>query len=252
MSAREAVSIVLAVAVLAAALPDLGAPHDLLGREAWRGLRDIHLAAWGRGYAQTRTVIVKATSSAGACIEPLLDARAASRAVCLSLKPEAYLATLLGGENSAIDLRGQAQERMKRLQRRTGARLRPLHALSLGEIAALSWSAETLAHAEARRAFADRVLPIDFDDFLSAPAATLAAISAHFRLEAPAGRLEALVNGPIMTRYSKAPEHDYTPELRRQVLAQSRTQNATEIRKGLAWIDALCREAPDLADTLSA
>jgi len=242
----------LPLRVLAAALPDLGAPHDLLGREAWRTLRDIHLAAWGRGYAQTRAVTVKATSSAGACCAPLLEARDASRAVCLSLKPEAYLATLLGGEKSAIDLRGQAQDRMKRLKQRTGARLRPLHALSLGEIAALSWWVETLAHADARRAFADRVLPIDFDDFLDAPAATLAAICAHFRLAAPAGRLEALVNGPIMTRYSKAPEHAYTPDLRRQVLAQSRTQNAEEIRKGLAWIDALGRDAPDLADALSA
>ena len=40
-----------------------------------------------------------------------------------------------------------------------------------------------------------------------------------------------------MRRYSKGPEHDYSPQLRDQVLAQSRQQNRAAIASGLGWLD---------------
>ncbi len=59
------------------------------------------LGLWSRGYEATRAVVVKATSSAGRLAPRLLGRSPASRAVYLNLAAEPYLATLLGGANSA-------------------------------------------------------------------------------------------------------------------------------------------------------
>lgn len=242
----------LPLRTLATAFGELGAAHALVDPIEWKRLLDIHLTCWGRGYAETRAVIVKATSSASQCCPPILHALPDARALLLNLQPEPYLATLLAGENSYLDLRGQAQERMKRLVRIACPQTTPLHALSLGEIAAMTWTVETLAHRAAEMRFGDRLMRVDFDAFLAAPAETLRGICAHFRLAAPDTHFTNITRSPTLTRYSKAPEHAYTPELRQQILAASRTQNAAEIRKGMAWIEAFARQFPDLGAALSA
>ena len=41
----------------------------------------------------------------------------------------------------------------------------------------------------------------------------------------------------MLTRYSKAPEHAYTPNVRAEVLRDSRRRNNEEIRKGMDWLE---------------
>ncbi len=242
----------LPLRVLASAYAERDAPHGLLGATTWRRLLDIQLACWSRGYADTRSVVVKATSSAGQCCQPILEASPTSRALFLNLLPEPYLATLLAGENSYIDVRGQAQERMKRLLQLAPAHAKPLHALSLGEIAAMTWTIETLTHRAAERRYGDRIIRVDFDAFLTDPSITLREICGHFAFDPPEAYFQGVSGNPTLTRYSKAPEHAYTPELRGQILSASRTQNAAEIRKGMVWIDAFARQWPEHAEALSA
>jgi hypothetical protein len=237
---------------LTTALGEMNAPHALLGPSDWKKLLDLHLACWGRGYADTRSVVVKATSSAGPCCQPILEALPEARAVLLSLQPEPYLATLLAGENSSLDLRGQAQERMKRLVEVAPAQTRPLHALSLGEIAAMTWAIETLTHRAAERRFGERLLRVDFDGFLTAPGDGLRRICAHFGIAAPEWYFADILQNPILTRYSKAPEHAYSPDLRRRILAESRSRHADEIRRGMEWIETFARQHPALGAALSA
>jgi hypothetical protein len=241
----------LPLRTLAAALPDVDQPHALAGPAQWQTLLQMMIACWGRGYADTRAVVVKATSSASPCAAPLLKALPSARAVALSLAAEPYLATLLAGENSPLDLRGQAPERMKRLQRLAPGPHRPLHALRLGEIAALTWAVETLTHITAVRQFGARVLRVDFDAFLAAPGDGLRAVLSHFAIDAPDAFLDGVAHHPVMTRYSKATEHAYSPETRCQILAQSRARHGEDIRAGLGWIEALVSAHPALGADLA-
>lgn len=227
-------------------LRTLAEAHDALGRvDALHSRAGFEVALraflrlWSRGYPSTRGVVVKATSSAGRLAAPLLDASGGSRAVYMNLRPEPYLATLLAGRNSPIDLRGHGPERIRRVQARVATALAPLHELSLGELAALSWLAESWTQRDCLRRFAGRVVAVDFEAFLSNVADGIARILRHFALPADSHQVAAVGRSPVLTRYSKAPEYAYTPEVRAEVLRDSRRDNAAEIRRGMRWLERL-------------
>jgi hypothetical protein len=235
----------LPLRTLAEAYDERGAADALVGPEALDALLAQQLRLWRRGYADTRAVVVKATSSAGRLAPRLLEAAPEARALFLSLGAEPYLATLLAGENSYLDLRTAAPERYRRLMRLAEAPApAPLYAMSLGEVAAMTWAAETLTRRRAETLFGERVLAVDFDDFLAAPGEAMRRICAHFRLDAPDAFFARAAESPALGRYSKAPERPYTPALRAQILAESRTRNAGEIGKGLAWLAEMGKRAP--------
>ncbi len=197
------------------------------------------LRLWSLGYATTEAVILKATSSAARLAPALLNAARDSRAIYLNLRAEPYLATLLAGQNSPIDLRGHAPERLRRLAARLASPLPALGDLSLGELAALSWLAETLTQQDLIARYPTRVVGIDFDAFLADVAGHLQGILAHFRLPQDPECLGALLRSPVLTRYSKAPEHPYDPALRAEVLQDARRHHRGEIGKGLRLLERL-------------
>src|SRR5262249_29871655 len=159
-----------------------------------------------RGYAATHSVVLKATSSAGRVAVPILAATGGARAVYMNLRAEPYLATLLAGENSPVDLRGHGAERIRRLQSRTAEPLPPLHALSLGELAAMSWLCESCSQRDTAERFPERVMTLDFDDLLADVGGTAVRVLVHFALPHDARTRSALAVSPMLARYSKAPE----------------------------------------------
>jgi hypothetical protein len=241
----------LPLRTLAEAHDEIGAASALLSPERFADLLGWQLQLWRRGYADTRVVIVKATSSAGRLCPALLEAQPNARALYLNLDAEPYLATLLAGENSYLDLRGFAPERIRRLERLGARAPSPLYAMSLGEIAALTWAVERLTQLRAEQELGERVLSLDFDAFLHAPGEALRRVCAHFRLEASEAFFAGAAESGVMKRYSKAPEHAYTPQFRGEILTESRTRNGGEIRKGLLWLEQLARSAPEVAGALS-
>lgn len=242
----------LPLRVLAEAFDDIDAPHALLSEANANTLLHWCCQLWSRGYADTQTVIVKATSSAGRLSTRLLRARPQSRAIFMTLAPEPYLATLLAGQNSRIDLRGQGAERHKRLARLDVSGLAALHSLSLGELAALTWLAETLSYEQAKHEHGARLLAIDFDALLAEPADTLQAIAAHFGVADSTGAFAKVAESPVLRQYSKAPERPYSPALRQEILADSRRANHAEISKGLSFLDRAARQSPLATRALSA
>ena len=237
---------------LAEAHDVLGQPESLLSESQFGAALGMTLRLWARGYEWTRAVVVKATSSAGRMVVPLLEARPESRAICLNLGAESYLATLLSGQNSAEDLRGHGPGRIRRLQARCAVPLGPLHLLSLGELAALGWLVETASQQDAMRRFPERVLAIDFDDFLAAVTDGMDRILGHFGLQRDERFLAAVAASPVLLRYSKAPERLYSPEDRSLLLRESRQLNSLEIRKGMAWLERLAKSEPSLAAVFGA
>ena len=146
----------LPLRVVADAHDVLAGPESLLSAPQFDALLGMLFRLWSRGYDWTRAVVVKATSSAGRIAVKVLEASPASRAVYLSLRAEPYLATLLGGANSATDLRGHGPGRMRRLLAGRALPVAPLHTLSSGELAALGWLVESLSREDARRAHGTR------------------------------------------------------------------------------------------------
>jgi hypothetical protein len=236
---------------LAEAFDVLNHADSLLSKAQFEFVVRMLMRMWSRGYEATRTVVLKATSSTGRLAATVLSVSQQSRAVYMNLRAEPYLATLLAGENSALDLRGHGPERMRRLQSRITSELPPLHAMSIGELAALSWLAETRTQRETLEHFADRVIALDFDEFLSGVAAGVERVSGHFGLPHDAAYLSRVGQSPVLTRYSKAPEYAYTPSVRAEVLRDSRRANREEIHRGLAWLERLARSDNVIAAVVS-
>ena len=229
----------LLLRTIADAAESVGRPDSLLAKEQFQALLDMTLRLWSRGYAGTRAVVVKATSSAGSLAPVLLERSPPSRAVYLNLAAEPYLATLLGGANSSADLRGHGPGRMRRLLAGRALPVEPLHALSPGELAALGWLVESLTRRDAIAAHGPRVLAVDFDEFLADVPGQLGRVAAHFGLELQPAKLAAAAAGPVLGQYSKAPQLPFPPGERAARLASSRRDNRAEIARGLAWLERL-------------
>ena len=243
----------LPLRVLAGAHDVLGKAESLISEAQFEALLELYLTLWARGYAWTRAVVVKATSSVGRLAVPLLNRRDSARAICLNLKPEPYLATMLAGQSSPTDLRNHGAERIRRLMLMLGVdRLGPLHALSLGELAAMSWLTETLTQHQASLRFGSRLVKVDFDDVLADVPDALARIAAHFGLPHDEAFTAAVARSQALATYSKAPEHAYSPALRAQILTEARSRHGAEIRKGLAWLEGFARTHTGVSDVLQA
>lgn len=230
---------------------DTGAAHALFSEAHLNRLLQMNLVMWSRRYADTRAVSVKATSATARLGPRILSLHPATRAISIYLDAEPYLATLLSGANSAIDLRGMARERVIRLRWLTRTELpKPLHAMSLGEIAAMTWSVETITRAAMQQGASGRVLQLDFESLLAHPGERLKAVFDHLGLAAPPGYFENAAQNPLFSSYSKATEAPYSPALRAEILNEARRQHQGEISKGLAWIEGLRTRAPSVARML--
>src|SRR5262249_3569691 len=159
-------------------------------------------------------------------------------AVYLNLRAEPYLATLLAGADALVDLKGFEQERSARLRKLLGNA--SWRAESVGELAAMTWLSESLTRQSLLDRFADPIVPLDFEEVLSNLEQSLERVLRHLDVEAPPGFSAAAVRGPVLRRYSKAPnENAYSPATRAELLAQARREHAQEIRKGLQFLEHL-------------
>jgi hypothetical protein len=241
----------LPLRTLADAHDVLGSPDSLLSDPQFDLMLAMFMRLWARGYDATRSVIVKATSSAGRLAGPILAGGERSRAIYMNLRSEPYLATLLAGQSSPIDLRGHGPERMRRLRSRSAAPLPALHALSIGELAAMSWLVESWTQRDTVKQFGGRILALDFEAFLSSVAVSMGRILAHFELPEDGRYLSEVGRSPVLTRYAKAPEYAYTPDVRAEVLRDSRRHNREEIRKGMDWLEHLARSDNTVAEIVN-
>jgi hypothetical protein len=239
----------LPLRTLADACDVLRHPESLLSPARFDDLLAGQLRLWSRGYAATKCVVVKATSSA-ARLGPTILARHSARAIYLNQGAESALATLLAGQNSSLDLRGHGPGRMQRLCARLGRPLAPLHELSPGELAAMSWLAESMCRHDVLAGFADQVLAVDFDAFLADVGGGMRRVLAHFGLPIDEGELSRLAASPVLTRYSKAPEHPYGPMQRTELLDGARREHRAEISRGLAWLAELAQSDDTVAAVL--
>ncbi len=225
---------VLAGPAAAAAAPGLPATLALLGR-TWR---------------PAQRAVVKVTSFVSELAGSILAESEPSSALFMFARPLAYLQCIFAGANSRLESRHLGPARLQRLQRRFGADWPGPDPGSEGEGIAMSWLCEMTALGAAAERFASRVLWVDFDAFLRDPVAGLRTVCQRLGARPAEQELEALVSGPLMQQYSKAPEHAYDAALRRELLECADREHAAEIRRGLDWLHALARRQPLVAAVL--
>jgi hypothetical protein len=205
------------------------------------------LRLWERGFAETHCIILKATSATERLGPKLLTMRPQARAVLLNVTAESYLATIFAAPNSAADLNAHGPERMHRLGQMG---LTIPHPTTLGELAAMSWLVERLTQTHIEREFGGRVVSIDFDAMLQSLEQTVGGVLHHFQISHTPEQVAAIARSSALSRYSKAPERDYSPALRTELLAEARARYPDEIRAALGWMNALATRQPDIAALL--
>ena len=227
---------------------------EAIGSGRWNaaevGARTKTLSALlSRTFAAGQRALVKATSFtseiAGRLVPP------GSRALLLHVSPRAYIETILGGDASRQELALLTPSRIARLASRCPGLVLNAEAMSEAQKAAVGWACEMSALARSAAALGpERVLWLDFDAFLARPAERLTEAAAFLSHPLAAAEAEALVAGPLMRRYSKALEYDYSPALRRDVLADARRRFGPDIDRALAGLASLGARWPAIGALL--
>ena len=198
-----------------------------------------------RTFGPGETACVKATSFASEIAHQLVPE--GQRALFMFATPGNYIASILAGENSVRELHMLAPSRAHRLQRHVSA-LGP--ARSDADLAAIAWACEMTA----LEAAADAMPNIDWADFdhmLTDMTSELARVCRFFGFDADPERLRAIAEGPLVRRYSKALEYDYSAQLRRELIEEATAEHGEAIRSALAMLHAAAEKSPLLARALA-
>lgn len=208
------------------------------------------LKLYSRTFEAKQTALVKTTSFVSELAPGLMARACAPKALAMFVSPETYLATILGGPNSRQEAKLLAANRLRRLHRRVGRDIWRLASLSEGEALAVAWACETSALADAAQAGGTRLHKLDFDAFLADPHTQLSRAFRHSEIKARDSEMRAILGGPDMHRYSKAPEYAYDAQLRDDVLNEARATHGAEIKRGLEWLERSAAEAAPVRDAM--
>jgi len=207
---------------------------------------DVLRALLSRTFRPEQRSVVKATSFTAEIAARVVPE--GSRALFLFASAPHYLANILAGQNSRETLERLGPTRLRRLRRRCPGLSLDLGTTSDARKAALGWACEMTALVEnARQLPAGTVKWLDFDQFLAEPAVHLEHIADHFGLDLDVQAAGRLVSGPLMRRYSKALEYDFSPRDRQEILAEAHRRHGVAIRDALVWLNELAARYPAVA-----
>ena len=199
-----------------------------------------------RTFSESEFACVKATSFVSEIAPQIVPP--GERALFMYATPRNYISGILAGENSVKELEVLAPSRAQRIAGRVPSMGRPR---SQADLAAIGWACEMTSLEASAQAMADRQVHwLDFDQMLDAVEPELSRAAAFFGFDASAERLAEIARGPLMTRYSKALEYDYTPALRRDLIADADGRYRAEIEAALAMVKQAAQESPLLARAL--
>jgi len=90
----------------------------------------------------------------------------------------------------------------------------------------------------------------EFDRMLADMPAELTRVASFFGFPADQAELQAIAEGPLLARYSKALEYDYSPSLRGELIAEASAFHRRNIDGALAMLDRAAEKSPLLTRAL--
>ena len=218
-----------------------------LGPDDRKAIVPLARALFSRSFGASQTALVKATSFVSEIAAELVPPD--GRALFLYAAPRHYIASILAGDNSVRELHALAPARARRMAGRVPD-IRPPR--NDAERAAAAWACEMTSLEAASEALPNaRILWLDFDRMLDDVGGCLRRTANDLAIDASAGKLAALAASPLLTRYSKAPEHGYSAELRHDLIAESAAHFASDIDGALDLLAQSAETSPSLAQALS-
>jgi hypothetical protein len=205
-------------------------------------------ALFSRTFAPDEVALVKTTSFVSEIAAELVPP--GERALFMYANPRNYVASILAGENSVKELRMLREIRAQR----SVSRVRGLdqQQRSDAHLAAAAWACEMTALEAAAEAMSEcKIDWADFDQMLTEMEMALGRAAGHFGFKASSEEIQAIARGPLMTRYSKALEYDYSAQLRRDLIAEAETHFRLEFDDALAMLGAAAEKSPLLARALT-
>jgi len=198
-----------------------------------------------RASSDDEIACVKATSFVSEIAPDLVPP--GERALLMYVTPHNYIASILAGENSVQELRMLADSRAQRMARRVGT----LAVRNDAELAAAAWACEMTALEAAAEAMTDRKVEwADFDRMLGDMPGELTRTATFFGFATDQTALRAIAEGPLLARYSKALEYDYSPSLRGELIAKASAFHRRDMDGALAMLNRAAEKSPLLARAL--
>jgi hypothetical protein len=197
-----------------------------------------------RTFGHSEIACVKATSFVSEIAPELVPP--GERAIFMHASASNYVASILAGENSVKELRLLEESRAHRMSGRVRGFDDKLP--TDAHRAAAAWACEMTSLEQAAERMGDRnILWLNFDEMLGDMPRSIARAAAHFGFENRPGEIDAIARGPLMRRYSKALEYDYSPALRRDLILEAERENRRDIQSALAMLETAAEKSPLLA-----
>ncbi len=192
------------------------------------------LQGLGRGFSDTRWIVVKPTSVTTWIAQPLLEARPGSRALLLWCDLETWLTTML----RTSDLR-EAAAVQSSFRIAAWKKMHSPPVSRMGEQLARDWLAEQWHWSELKRHphLNGSIADFDFSKLLASPLQGLAKIAGHYGIPLPDGMETMLQISNLMNHYAKDQRYAFNPQTRNDELARSRKLHENEIEAGLRWAE---------------
>jgi hypothetical protein len=204
-------------------------------------------ALFARTFRDDQSAIIKATSFVSEIASTLVAK--GGRAVFLAASPQAYIETILAGENSRKELHALRQSRASRLAERVQGIVMPVP--NDAQLAALAWACEaTSLEAAAEHVSEGDILWVNFDEFLADPEEQLFTCATHLGTAASRAQAATIARGPLMARYSKDLSYEYSPQLRRELRSQAAREHGSEIDAAIALLYEIANHSPLLGRAL--
>jgi hypothetical protein len=200
-------------------------------------------ALFSRTFGDEEVALVKATSFVSEIADELVPP--GGRALFMYASPRNYIASILAGPNSVQELAALAPSRAQRMSGRVSLP----QPRTTAEAAAAAWACEmTALEAAAERMRDHKVAWADFDAMLDDMARELKRVAKFFGFVTD--NIDEIATGPLMGRYSKATEFEYSPALRSELIAEADAGNRGDIDSAFAMLQSAAQTSPLLSQAL--
>lgn len=200
-----------------------------------------------RTFSQDEHALVKVTSFASEIAAELIPSDGS--ALFLFAQPRTYVETILAGPNSRKELRALASSRAERLKGR-GVET-PWSTKSEAHLATAAWLCEmTSLECAANAVSGVTILWRDFDGLLNNLWGEFQELVTGLGFRPDPEGMRAVLSGPLLTRYSKAPEYEYSASLRSELLAEAGTLHRADIDDAMQRLEDARNTFPIVDDVL--